>query len=217
MQLFRSKAAQVLTLVLIVQAAGFYSLSQGESIPLTRPLEGLPEQFGPWQLSERGVIEQQVQDVLKADDLLNRTYKRAASSDRANLFIAFFRSQRTGQAPHSPKNCLPGSGWIPILDEPLTIQIPGGTGSRTVNRYIVQKGEARSMVIYWYQSRDRVVASEYWAKFYVVADALRLNRTDTALVRVVVHVAGNETDAATQNAIDFIRNFFPVLRDYLPA
>jgi EpsI family protein len=86
-----------------------------------------------------------------------------------------------------------------------------------VNRYLVQKGDSKSIVLYWYQSRDRVVASEYWAKFYVIADALRYNRTDTALVRIVVPVTNNDIDSATQSATEFAQTVFMPLRQQLPA
>ncbi|MGD0014201.1 MAG: exosortase C-terminal domain/associated protein EpsI, partial [Bryobacteraceae bacterium] len=75
----------------------------------------------------------------------------------------------------------------------------------------------RSVVLYWYQSRERVIASEYSAKFYLVADAIRYNRTDTALIRVVVPVTGNDVQRSTDTARDFVQAFFSALRDFLPS
>jgi EpsI family protein len=86
-----------------------------------------------------------------------------------------------------------------------------------VNRYIIASGERRSLVMYWYQSRDRVVANEFYAKFWVMADAIRYNRTDTALVRVIVPVAGEDEDGAERQAADFVRSFYPELRQHLPG
>src|SRR5688500_4232107 len=108
MRPFKSKAVQILTLVLIVQAVVFYSVSKGESIPSAPPLSALSTRFGAWNMLQEGVIEKEVQDVLKADDVLTRSYGRSGTPEDANLLVAFFKSQRTGQAPHSPKNCLPG-------------------------------------------------------------------------------------------------------------
>ncbi len=82
---------------------------------------------------------------------------------------------------------------------------------------MVSKGEDKSVVLYWYQARDRVIASEYRAKFYLVADAIRYNRTDTALVRVVVPVSGSDSAAATKTAEEFVQAFFMDLRRHLPA
>lgn len=213
----KSRAARLLSIVLIIQAVLFYSLSRGEKVPATRPLKEFPLEVGNWMLSQEGVIEKEVQDVLKADDLLTRSYVQRGSRTEVSLFVAYFQSQRTGQAPHSPKNCLPGSGWVESVSEIINVPVPGRAAPIEVNRYLVQKGESKSIVVYWYQSRDRVVASEYRAKFFVVADALRYNRTDTAIVRVVAPVTGDNADAATQTVLRFVEAIFVPLRGFLPA
>ena len=133
------------------------------------------------------------------------------------MFVAAFRSQRNGKAPHSPKNCLPGSGWTQLSSDMYPVDI-GTAQPIIVNRYVVQFGDQRSLVMYWYQSRDRVVASEYTAKFYVMADAIRLNRTDTALVRVVVPIANRRRGhGRPATAATFVKTFFSPLRKILPA
>ena len=136
----------------------------------------------------------------------------------ANLFVAFFKSQRTGQTPHSPKNCLPGSGWVPSQADIVKIQVPGRPEPVEANRYVVARADAKSLVLYWYQSRDRTVASEYTAKYYVVADAIRYNRTDTALVRIIIPM-GETTTLEKANAIaeDFVRQMYAPLRAHFPA
>ena len=175
-----------------------------------------PVTVGPWQLEQEGVIDQETQDVLKADDLLNRVYADPSTNQAASLFIAAFRSQRNGKAPHSPKNCLPGNGWTPLDEREIRIDT-GAAAPIPVNRYIVQHGESRSVVLYWYQSRDRAVANEYKAKFWVIADAIRLNRTDTALIRVIVPIANRDTAAAEATAIRFVKTFYSPIRQFLPA
>lgn len=211
-----SRAALILTILLLAQAAVFYGFSRGELLPQHRPLAQLPVQFADWTMIQQGVIEKEIQDVLRADDYTTRMYGKKPGS-LASLFVAFFETQKTGQAPHSPKNCLPGSGWIWTVSDQIDIVIPDANRTIRVNRYIVQKGEQKSLVLYWYQSRDRVVASEYSAKVYVVADALRYNRTDTALVRVEVPVIEGNNQAATRIAVDFVQAFFMTLRGFLPA
>jgi EpsI family protein len=134
----------------------------------------------------------------------------------ANLFVAFFNSQRAGQTPHSPKNCLPGAGWVWTVSDTIPVSVPGRAAPIAINRYVVSKGEDKAVVLYWYQSRDRVVAKEYTAAAYVAWDALRYNRSDTALVKVTVGVFNNQQDAATQSGIEFIQAFFPTLRQFLP-
>jgi EpsI family protein len=212
----QSTPARVLTLILLLQAAVFYGFSRQEIVAPHRPLAELPAQLSGWSMFEEGVIEQEIQDVLKADELLNRSYINEGKSAGAHLFVAYYQSQRTGRAPHSPKNCLPGSGWLPSVQDIVRIPV-GARGDIEVNRYIIQKGDAKSLVLYWYQSRDRTVASEYTAKFYVMADALRYNRTDTALIRVIVPIAGTDEAKAEQTATEFVQSFFNPLRQLLPA
>ena len=135
----------------------------------------------------------------------------------ASLFVAYFRSQRTGVAPHSPKNCLPGSGWVPSESRIIPIAVPGRAEPIPVNLYLVSKGDARSVTLYWYQqSSGRAVASEYAAKIYTVLDAIRFNRTDTALVRVVVPVTGGDPDVARRVGERFVAEIFPTLAPFLP-
>jgi len=209
-----SRAALAATLLIVLQGALIYSAVRPESPPSGRALSQFPTSLGSWNLVQEGVIDADTQAVLKADDLLNRFY--GGNGTGANLFVAAFRSQRNGKAPHSPKNCLPGSGWTPLESSYASIDV-GGPVPIQVNRYVVAHGEERSLVMYWYQSRDRAIASEYTAKFWVVVDAMRLNRTDTALVRVVVPIINRDEAAADKAAADFIRSFYGPLRQYLPA
>ena len=212
----KSRAAIILTALLVVQGTLFYGFSRGETTPVYQPLEGFPTQVGGWRMIQQGVMEQEVKDVLRADDYVTRDYA-ASPTKLANLFVAFFKSQRAGQTPHSPKNCLPGSGWIWTVSDMIPVNVPGRTEPIQINRYIVSKGENRSVVLYWYQSRDRVVASEYKAAAFVALDALRYNRTDTSLVRVVVPIVKGQQEDATQTGIEFIQAFFGTLRQFFPA
>lgn len=213
----KSRQAKILSAILISQALLFYGMSRAEANPESRPLNDLSEQLGSWRMSKQGVIDEETREVLKADELLNRGYVNMALRVEANLFVAYFKTQRTGQTPHSPKNCLPGNGWTQTLSDTINVTVPGRAEPIEVNRYLVSKGENKSIVVYWYQSRDRVVASEYRARFYTAADAIRFNRTDTALVRVVVPVVDGDDKRATDAAIDFVKDFFVPLRQHFPA
>src|ERR1039458_6324331 len=107
-------------------------------------------------------LAKEVQDVLRADDTLSRDYVNLAATAKASLLIAFFKTQRYGQAPHSPKNCLPGAGWEPTESGTIRIAVPEWQEPIVVNRYVVAHGEDKVLAIYWYQGRHRVIASEYW-------------------------------------------------------
>jgi len=210
--LARNKYARVLTVVLAAQAFLFYSASHGESTPLAMPLSAFPTNFGNWSMIQEGVVEKETLDVLRADDTLTREY--ANGNGAVNLFIAYFKTQRTGQSPHSPKNCLPGSGWQPSENDRVNLTTGGDT--IRINRYVVSKGEEESVVLYWYQSQGRVIADEFAAKFYLIEDSIRKHRSDTSLVRVVTPVIGQQREQAEQVAEDFAKVAYPVIRGYLP-
>jgi EpsI family protein len=212
----KSKAALAATLLLLAQAAVLYSSVRPEAVPESPPLAGIPLTFGNWKFVDEGVVDDDTRSILQADDLLYRGYRDSLTGRQATLFVAAFRSQRNGKTPHSPKNCLPGAGWMQLSSDNYSIDV-GGRKPIVVNRYVVQHGDDRSLVLYWYQSRDRVVASEYSAKFWVMADAIRYNRTDTALVRVVIPLINGDSDEATREATSFVRSCFGAVRHYLPA
>jgi EpsI family protein len=207
--------ALVLTAVLVAQSITVYGVSRQERTPLRLPLASAPRAFGAWAMVQEGVVDKEVREVLRADEVLSRTYRSPDGAAPASLFVAYFKTQRTGATPHSPKNCLPGSGWVPSVSDKISISIPGRAEPIRVNRYLVSRGDARSLVLYWYQSHGRVIAGELEAKLYLVADAIRYNRTDTALVRVVVPLAAEDSEAATSAAIQFVRSLFAPLSAYV--
>jgi EpsI family protein len=213
----RQRGFQVLVVVLGVHAAAYYAFRTPEPPVNSRPLAEFPRQIDGWGMSAEHAVEAEVQDVLKADDTLSRTYAPVAGNAPAGLFVAFFRSQQAGQAPHSPKNCLPGSGWEPVESGTTKINVPGRPEPIEVNRYIIARGENKAMVYYWYQSHGRVVASEYWSKIYLVLDAIRYHRSDTALVRVVIPVVDANESAAEQVGAQFVQASFSQLATILPS
>jgi len=210
----------LLTIALAIQSVGYYAAEfRDEKIPAIRPLQEFPGKVPGWQVIRETPVEKEVLDVLQADDTMNRLYADPSGSRAANLFVAFFKSQRTGRWVHSPKNCLPGAGWEPSESGFISIAVPrnGSPSQITINRYIVARGDEKSVVLYWYQSHNRVIAGEFSAKIWLVADSVRYHRSDTALVRVVVPVQNNNDQAAVQAGVDFIRSMFPELERQLPA
>jgi EpsI family protein len=215
---FRSRYTLILSFVLLLQAVLFYAVAQREEdVPTIAPLSVFPDSVGGFHLFRTLTIDQATQDLLKADDTLDRIYADPSNTRAVELFVAYFKTQRLGQSPHSPKNCLPGSGWEPISADRPAIQVPGWPTRIVVNRYVVEKGDARSISLYWYQSHNRVVASEYSAKFWLVADALRYHRSDTSLVRITVPLVREEDiERSTELAIQFARAVFPQLLTQMP-
>jgi EpsI family protein len=215
--LFHSKSVRILSLVLIAQAGVFYGFSRRENVPLSRPLADFTLTGTPWKSIEEVQIDPETLEVLKADDILSRLYQDKENGQVASLFVAYFATQRTGKAPHSPKNCLPGAGWTPTQQGMIDISVPDEAQPIRVNQYVVAHGENQSVVLYWYQARNRVIASEYSAKLFTVADAIRYNRSDTSLVRVVVGADSGNTQRAIDGATAFVKAFFAPLKQYLPS
>jgi EpsI family protein len=207
-----NKFIRILTLVLAVQAVLFYSASRGEVAHSAPPLSAFPILVGQWHETQEGVVAKDEEDILKADDILTRVY--GGPLGEASLFVAYFKTQRTGQSPHSPKNCLPGSGWQQTQSG--RVDVDTAAGPIHINRYLVAKGENQSLVYYWYQSQGRVIADEFAAKFYLVEDSIRKHRSDTSLVRVVVGVAPNNIEQSEKAGLDFVKAIYPQVKSFLP-
>ena len=214
--------------VTLLAGAGYLARhDRSEPVSIRQSFDRFPRQVGGWENARDEAIEPRVLAVLGADEYLNRVYWRD-KKQALGLYIGYYQSQRQGDAIHSPLNCLPGAGWQPVSDTDITFTVPTSVANAatpaerpiSVNRYIIQKGEHRQLVLYWYQSQGRVIASEYWSKIYMVLDSMRTNRTDAALVRVVVPIDGSSSSAeanAERTAVDFARTMFPLLGEYLPS
>jgi EpsI family protein len=217
----------VLALCLAAGAAYLRSATQYEQVPPRESFTRFPLQVDAWRGADAR-LPPQIVDVLGVTEYVNRVYGPSAPGlPSIGLYVGYYQSQRQGETVHSPMNCLPGAGWSPISSGRTRISIDGTTAAGAVgtagheievNRYLVQRGGDRVLVLYWYQSHGRIVASEYWGKIYTVLDAIRLNRTDAALVRVVVPISSafpeRQAEAA---AVRFVRSMFPLLERHLPA
>lgn len=204
------------TLALLLAAAVFLEARrQAEPTPPRKPLAEFPETIGEW----KGIdirLNEDVLQVLGPGEFLSRIYQRPAAGPGVDVFVAYFPSQRTGDTIHSPQNCLPGAGWAPLEKGRLELT-RSGSRRNVVNLYVIGKGMEKELVLYWYQAHGRVVASEYSAKYYLIADAIRSNRSDGALVRVITPILTNEEMAgAVQRAARFAEQMLPLLDEHIP-
>lgn len=183
--------------LLLGAAVLLHAVSHGEPPLNGHPLANFPASFGDLQ-SREVPIDSEVIKAVGVDDYLSRIYG-APSQVPVLLYVGYYKTQRTGITIHSPKNCLPGSGWEPVSSSRMQLRAPDGTPA-TVNFYIIEKGLDRQLVLYWYQSHGRIIASEYWGKIYMVLDALRLNRTDAVLVRVTSPIYPDEIQSQARLA-----------------
>lgn len=210
----------VVLCLLMLATTVFLANARESEVPVARePFASFPMTIGPWQAVVDPPMEAEVLKVLGVDDYLSRVYYRS-NHEAVGLYMGFYGSQRQGDTIHSPANCLPGAGWEPISEGRLQITNVDGAGRDiVVNRYVIQKGLDRSLVLYWYQGRGRVVADEYWSRAFLIRDAMVANRTDGSLVRVFVPAAPGDNGnmmPAEALAQDFVRAIFPQLGSYLP-
>ena len=187
----------------------------GEARVVRKELKEFPKQVGSWD-REGGdlIIDAETMTVLRASDYVLRDYRRNDGAV-ANFYVGYYATQRDGSSYHSPLNCLPGSGWVMTSPGDLTISPANGGTPFDANRYVIENGSRKSLLVYWYQGRGRRVASEYWGKVYTVLDSVSKRRSDAAMVRVVVPISGSEQEAL-QNATDFAANAAAILPEFVP-
>jgi EpsI family protein len=214
LSLLNNKYLRILTLVLAGQAFLFYTANGSERTPLASPLTAFPVIMGDWHMVRQSPVDSETLEILKADDTMYRDYQNDNLRAQAGLFIAYFQTQRQGQSPHSPKNCLPGSGWQPEENNTSDIQV--GAETIRVNHFVVSKGDQAQIVYYWYQSQGRAIAGEFAAKFYLIADSIRKHRSDTALVRITVPRPAGGNEASTAAGLDFVKTVYPAVKAFLP-
>jgi exosortase D (VPLPA-CTERM-specific) len=206
----------IVAVLMLATAAGLQAHARNEYFPPRPQLSSLPSQIDGWTGTDEQ-IDQQILDILGPGEYMIRDYENASQPQPPiNLYIAYFPTQKAGDTIHSPNHCLPGQGWVPTSRK--VIQLTGTDGSAfPVNQYVVSKSGERQLVLYWYQAHGRAVASEYWAKYYLVADAIRMNRSDGGLIRLMSPMTRGETaEAARARILKFWSPFFPLLDKYIP-
>ena len=183
--------------------------------PLRAPLQTVSSSFGEYLAGGDLTISDEERRVAGMDEYIYRIY-RADSLRQFSVYVGFYEKQFSGKAIHSPKNCLPGAGWEPLQSSIQEIATPAGSGR--FNRYLIQKGPERALVLYWYQGRDRIEASEYLVKWQLLRDSAIQRRSDEALVRVLVPISTEMTEeAADELARRIASQLIPQLEAALPA
>jgi EpsI family protein len=203
-----------LTLLLLGTWSVRARLATPHAVAYDGGLPRVPADVGLWKGRDLAIDPELLAQV-RVDDYLNRVYQ--ADGRQLGFYVAYYASQKEGDAVHSPLNCLPGSGWQPLTTERLAIQ-PAGDAPQTINKVVIMKGIDQQLVLYWYQTANRVVASEYLSKAFLVKDAFGSGRTDIALVRIIVPIdprqPGGEANALA-DARPFAEHMLPELQKRL--
>jgi EpsI family protein len=218
--------------ILVLLAITFFILekrSDADNVPPSEPLSAMPTTIDNLTSQDFPLTDDTL-SVLGKGDFLNRLYTSQPQTSQitqttsapqhitppVSLFIGYFASQRTGQTMHSPQHCLPGAGWTFDWQKYVNLTDVNGKIYR-VGEYLISNGETKQFVIYWYQAHGRSIPNEYVAKAYMVTDAIRMNRTDGALVRVITQVMPSESlETAEARAVRFTQQMAPNLPRFIP-
>src|SRR5436309_14491759 len=191
----KSQAKHLWAMLALLVAGGVvinFWAAAGEARVPRRALAEFPAEVGGWRKSGPDArFDAATEAGLRADDYVSRDYSRG-DGRTASLYVGYYATQRTGSTYHSPLNCLPGSGWVMSDGGQITITPSNGSSAFEANRYVVQNGNNRALMVYWYQGRGRAEASEYWAKIHTVVDSVRRGRSDGAMVRVMVPLGDSQ-------------------------
>ena len=164
----------------------------------------------------RGVFEADIINALNFDDYLTADYKNISDAGVYNIYIGYYNTQNVDKVPHSPKACLPGGGWV--ISNSDVVEFSGNDNVViSANRVVIQQGDSKQLVYYWFKQRDRIVTNEYLVKWYLLVDSIAKNRTDGALVRYTTPMTPNEDlESAEERLRRFIVEVNPITEQYMP-
>lgn len=190
--------------------------SEVQPVPIKQSLSQVPNQIGHYSLADSFQSSADVLELLGVDDYIQYNYLDD-QGHRINLYVGYYRAVGVSGAYHSPKNCLPGGGWG--IDTVREVTLPSSAGNEdvTVSEMMIRNGSDYQVVLYWYQNRGRIIASEYWEKIYLVVDALLQGRRDGAFVRIMTVAEDGDIDGAVSRAKKFAGEVKIMLEQFLPG
>jgi EpsI family protein len=204
-------------LILVVQAAASRMLRIDEQKIGIPGLHALPWQVGPWEASTEESIGPEVTAYLKPDEYILRDYVNPSNGVTIDLFVAYFKSLQNVYGPHSPRICLPGSGWLVSSSQVVSIPVPGRSGGIPVNEFTMEKSNQRILVLYWYQNDRDVWAEEYHAKLRLLPDLIRYRRSDVSLVRLIAPLRDAAPARELTSCVQFTERMYPLLAEHFAS
>lgn len=190
-----------------------FSVDAQRTMSLAAPLNSLPMELSGFQGQDFPISAEEARVAGTTTSVL-RVYSRDTTSN-FSVYVGYYARQRQGKTIHSPKNCLPGAGWEPLESRREIVLREDGSQVR-VNRFVIAKKNQRALVYYWYQGRGRTEANEYQVKLDLIRDSALRRRSEEALVRIVVPLSGDLSEAEAL-ARRTIRELYPELVRLLPA
>lgn len=202
--------------LMIFTVAFLNYINHSEDVQPNKPFSTFPKQIGEWRGIEQR-FDNRIYDALGVDDSYLATY-RNSNGGQVQLYIGFYQSQREGDLIHSPKNCMPGAGWKIVSSsiEELDVSDTDYDKIKTI-RFKLKNGIHEQAVLYWFQSRGRIISSEYLQKIYLVIDSITRKRTDGSFVRLIAPIHNGDEEKTVEYIKEFGKRIFPILTEYIPA
>jgi EpsI family protein len=202
----------IIVYVLFAATALVITLHRDTEVPINRSFSEFPQKVQSWQMSGRSEFSANILSVLKATDYLYRHYKNGEGKT-VSLYVGYHGGGKDSGGIHSPKNCLPGGGWYEVSTSRGVLEIPGGRINLV--KAVYQKGESKDLFLYWFQVRDHSISDEYSLKLAEILNSVLYRRRDASFIRVSVPVDA-DLDQAVARGEQFIRDFEPFFREFLP-
>lgn len=203
----------IIVSILLITAALTFFAGQSERIAPNKPFSEFPLEIGDWK-GITSELDEKIYNILGIEDYILADYRKS-SGEMVNLYVGFYQSQKEGDIIHSPKNCMPGAGWN--IAETAIEKVPLDNKGKTMKviKLLLKKGAEKQIVFYWFQSRGRIISSEYMEKVWLVIDSITLHRTDGSFVRLITPVVKDETTSVNLLK-EFAQTAFPFLNEHIP-
>jgi len=206
----------VIIILLITGYVVFFRVGRLHEVSALMPLERLPENIGEWKLAEHVYLKDKIVDMLGVDEYAEAVYT-SPDNRVIDLYVSYFNVLKEGKQFHSPKNCLIGSGSYLISTDVIHIPLDKTYNNAPTSYMVLQKGEQRQFVLYWFQCRGRIMSSEYKERIHRILDAILKKRTDGAFIRIVCYGNGQTSQVAQKSLVEFAQELIPLLDQYIPA
>ncbi len=207
------KGSRFLIVYILLGITAIYILTHSDiAVPMNRPFADFPAAVSGWRMVSQSELSGDVLDVLKPTDYLSRVYE-SPDGRRVDLFLGYHGGGKGSRGIHSPKHCLPGSGWFEAATGKTSIEA-GGENINLV-RSVYRKGGESTLFLYWFQVRGRSLTDEYSLKLAEIWNSMTQRRRDSTFVRISMPCGADDRKAMV-SATQFIKDFYPVIRDFLP-
>lgn len=203
--------AVLLLLVAITANLNTRKLQQASKEPLNNALASLPG----WNATSSVPMGAEIEETLKLDDYLFRTYKRG--NEAVTLYIGYYRSAAKVGAAHDPLVCFTGQGWHIVNRGTGKHHLPG-PDNFTINysTMVAEQQSDKELIIYWFQTNGTTSAGTLEQKINMLKQRLRnVPKEENAFVRVSISMKGESPEAAKKSILDFVNTFYPKFYRYV--